>query len=143
MKTDLFDSPGYLLKRAQQALRNAMDNELRVLNLTSSQYATLAALELEAGLSNADLARRCFVAPQTMHQILIGLEKAKLLERTPHPEHGRIQTTLLTSKARTLLAQAHKKVLTIETKMLGGLSTKERNEVRQKLIRFSKNLESE
>ena len=123
MKTDAFDNLGYLLKR--------------------SQYAALAALEREAGLSNADLARRCFVTPQTMHQILLGLERSKLLERTNHPEHGRVQTTALTVKGHTLLIQAHKRVLSVETKMLKGFTTRERNETKQKLIRLSENLESE
>jgi DNA-binding MarR family transcriptional regulator len=36
-------------------------------NATVGQYALLTALDEEPGLSNADLARRAFVTPQTMN----------------------------------------------------------------------------
>ena len=36
---------GYLIKGVQQAIRRSMDDELRPLNLSTSQYSTLSALE--------------------------------------------------------------------------------------------------
>ena len=68
--------PGYLLKRAQAALNAAMAGALRGHGATLSQYAVLTALDEEPGLSNAGLARRSFVTPQTMNQVLRELEKA-------------------------------------------------------------------
>lgn len=65
---------GYYLKRAQHALRLAMDAALQRVDLTTPQYAALCALELEPGLSNAALARCCFVTPQTMNMIVVQSE---------------------------------------------------------------------
>src|SRR6516162_4869510 len=48
--------PGHAAQRARPALREPV-----------AQYAVLTALEEEPGLSNADLARRAFVTPQTMN----------------------------------------------------------------------------
>jgi DNA-binding MarR family transcriptional regulator len=79
-----------VLKRAQYTLRQVMDDRLADAALTTPQYAALTALEREEGLSNAELARRCFVTPQTMHSIVTRLEEEGLLRRTPHPNHGRI-----------------------------------------------------
>ena len=77
--------PGYLLKRAQSALHAAMAAALREHSTTVSQYALLTALDEEPGLSNADLARRAFVTPQTMNQVLLELEEKQWVTRRPHP----------------------------------------------------------
>jgi DNA-binding MarR family transcriptional regulator len=93
---DPYATIGFALKQAQHALRTRLDAELRRIGLTTPQYATLAYLKVESGASNAQLARRAFITPQTMQAILVTLEKAGLIKRTPHPEHGRVQKTELT-----------------------------------------------
>src|ERR1700685_2008204 len=94
---------GFALKLAQQALRTRLDSGLREIGLTTPQYAVLNFLKDEAGASNATLARRAFVTPQTMQAILVALERSGLIARTPHPEHGRVQTTELTALGRGAL----------------------------------------
>lgn len=105
---------GYALKMAQQALRNHLDTELRATGLTTPQYSVLAGLELNAGLSNAELARRAFVTPQTMQAILATLERDSLVERRAHPINGRIRTTELTAAGRSVLRAAHEIVVNAE-----------------------------
>ncbi len=97
------DRPGYLLKRAQAALHAAMAGALREHGATVTQYAVLTALDEEPGLSNADLARRAFVTPQTMNQVLRELEQRHWVIRHPHPGHGRILQTDLTPAGRSTL----------------------------------------
>ena len=101
---------GYALKRAQQALRLHMDRQLKELSLTAPQYNVLCSLEAEPGASNARLARRAFVTPQTMQSMLVKLERADLIERSPDAEHGRIQRTQLTHEGRATLRKAHQAV---------------------------------
>jgi DNA-binding MarR family transcriptional regulator len=103
---DPYATIGFALKQAQQALRTRLDSGLREIGLTTPQYAVLAFLEVEAGASNAALARRAFVTPQTMQAILVALERAGLIARTPHPEHGRVQMTELTARGRGALEAA-------------------------------------
>ena len=98
---------GYALKRAQQAMRTRMDRGLAPLGLNAPQYAVLAALEAEPGLSNADLARGAFVTPQTMQSMLAKLARAGVIQRYPDEVHGRIQRTELTPEGRAALARAH------------------------------------
>jgi DNA-binding MarR family transcriptional regulator len=116
---------GYAVKRAQQALNNAMTTALEPLDLAPASYALMAALEVEPGLSNADAARRGFVTPQTNHQLLVQLERRQLVERQPHPVHGRIRQMSLTAQGRQVLAAAHKAVLDIEARMLHDLKPEE------------------
>ncbi len=98
---------GYALKRAQQALRLHMDRQLKGLGLTAPQYNVLSSLEAEPGASNARLARLAFVTPQTMQSMLVKLERAGLIERTPDEDHGRIQRTRLTQAGHTTVSKAH------------------------------------
>ena len=103
---DPYATIGFALKQAQQALRNRLDSGLRNIGLTTPQYAVLAFLEVETGASNAVLARRAFVTPQTMQAILVSLDRAGLIIRKPHPDHGRVQTTELTTSGRGALEAA-------------------------------------
>jgi DNA-binding MarR family transcriptional regulator len=117
---------GYELKRAQHALRIEMDGALRQIGLTTPQYAALAALEGESGLSGAELARRCFVTPQTMNGVVVNLENAGFVERRPHPGHGRVLQTYLTGEGEAMVSRAHEPVEAIEGRMLAGVGEEER-----------------
>lgn len=88
--------PGYLLKRAQATLNAAMTGVLREHGATLAQYAVVTALDEEPGLSNAGLARRAFVTPQTMNQVLRELEQKGWVARHPDPAHARILQADLT-----------------------------------------------
>ncbi|MCB0010217.1 MAG: MarR family transcriptional regulator, partial [Anaerolineales bacterium] len=80
------DEIGYLIKRAQHALRLTIDNALAALGLTLPQYIALVHIQNEAGISNAELARRAFVTPQTMHRVVTGLAERGLLAIESHPQ---------------------------------------------------------
>ncbi|ATE64390.1 MarR family winged helix-turn-helix transcriptional regulator [Rhizorhabdus dicambivorans] len=108
---------GFTLKQAQHALRTRMDADLRGIGLTTPQYAVLACLKIEPGASNASLARHAFVTPQTMQAILVTLEKAGLITRSPHPEHGRVRRTEMTVEGLRALEAATDIVADAETRL--------------------------
>jgi DNA-binding MarR family transcriptional regulator len=122
----LDSSVGYELKRVQHFLRLEMDAVLKELGVTTPQYAALSVLAEEPGLSNAALARRSFVTPQTMNQILVRLEAAGLVGRRPHPEHGRVLQAFLTEGGERLRGDCAKRVDAVEERMVGGLSEGDR-----------------
>lgn len=115
---------GFLLKRAQHSYRTRVDDALRPLGLTAPQYAVIAAVGAVAGISNAELARVAFVTPQTMQGVLAGLERAGLLTRSPHPEHGRILGAALTEPGRRVLEQARQRVQAIEHRLVDAVGSK-------------------
>ena len=123
------ERPGWLLKRAQDALNAAMTTALRDFGATLSEYAVLTALAEEPGLSNADLARRAFVTPQTMNQVLRELEQRGWISRHPHPGHRRILQAELTADGRRTLAACHQAVDAVEGRMLAGLGPAERRQL--------------
>lgn len=126
--------PGYLLKRAQAALNTAMTAALREHGATISQYAVLAALDEEPGLSNADLARRAFVTPQTMNQVLRELENKQWVIRNPRPDHGRILRAGLTRAGSATVGACHQAVDAVEQQMLAHLSADRRREFAAALL---------
>jgi DNA-binding MarR family transcriptional regulator len=116
------DRPGYLIKRVQALLHDAMAHALARHQLTVTQYSALLAIEEEPGLSNAELARRAFVTPQSMHTVLHDLESRGLVGRQQHPQHGRVLQAALTTQGRRVLSAARGQVDRIEDRMLSGLS---------------------
>jgi DNA-binding MarR family transcriptional regulator len=113
---------GYLLKRAQSVLHDAMVEALSSLDLTVTQFAVLTALDDEPGLSNADLARRAFVTPQSMHAVLQELERRQFVVRHAHPQHQRVLQGALTEAGRRTLRSGADAVNTVEEQMLNNLS---------------------
>jgi len=120
---------GYLVKQVQHLLRRVMDDTLRDLGLTTPQYAILLVLTEDPGLSGAEIARRCFVRPQTMSGILSNLKEAELIQRV-HPGHGRVIKTYLTEKGREVVSAGESLVAEIEESMLSRLSSSAREEFR-------------
>jgi DNA-binding MarR family transcriptional regulator len=118
---------GYLIKRAQAVLHDAMVDALGSHHLTVTQFAVLTALDEEPGLSNADLARRTFVTPQSMHAVLQELERLQFVVRGPHPQHRRVLQAALTEAGRRTLTSAATAVDAIEEQMLHDLSNPARS----------------
>src|SRR5258708_40019242 len=129
----VLDLVGYQLKRAQHWLRAAMDEGLRAQGLTTRQYAVLTHLEAAAPLSGAELARRCFVTAQTMNAILVGLERARLVERAPHAKHGRVTEARLPKPGRARLQDAHKTDFGIEERMRSETTGAQRRSLKETL----------
>lgn len=142
-KIGVKDLLGYKLKRTQHALRLCMDKEFRMLDLTTPQYSVLAQLELHPGISNAALARSAFITAQTMHVIVLNLEKRGLIEREKDPEHGRILRAKLTEQGRKIVAAAHDLIQRCEDKMVASMTPENKRLFELMLLECFKNLNDE
>lgn len=98
---------GVLARRLHLGLSAVVDRRLQEegLDLTRPQALVLMALVEHPGLSNAELARRNGVSPQTMHQILARLERDGLVDRSPHPTLKRVQALSATPVAVELVTR--------------------------------------
>src|SRR4051794_29681132 len=90
----------YIVGRLDRGLSLAVEERVAEHGLTLPQYTALSVLRLRSGLSNAQLARRTFVRPQSMMQVISKLESSGLIERRPDENHGRILRTEITPKGR-------------------------------------------
>ncbi|TFV51738.1 MarR family transcriptional regulator [Blastococcus sp. TF02A_35] len=137
---DLSASVGYAMKEAASALRSAMDDALRPLDLSVSQYSSLEVLGQRPGISAAELARRTFVTRQSMHGVLTGLAARGLLTRPDAAPQGRALPTELTAAGRDLLRQASRAVAEVESRMVEGLSAEDLRRLHGDLVRCAETL---
>ena len=131
---------GYILKRAQHALRLCMDKRLEPLALSTPQYNVLSAVEQDPGISNASLARGAFVTAQSMVGTVASLERLGLIRRSSDAEHGRIRMTELTSRGKRILEKAHLALADVEKTMVSGLSRDDEAALRAHLRLCTENL---
>jgi DNA-binding MarR family transcriptional regulator len=142
MTAELSRRMGYELKRAQAALRAAMDAALRRHGLTVPQYACLELLDQRPGLSNAELARGAFVTRQSMNVVLRGLQDSGLVTRPPQAPHGRALPARLTAAGQHRLAAARATIIAIEQHMTAALPPQRAASVLADLGRMAQALES-
>jgi DNA-binding MarR family transcriptional regulator len=116
---------GYVLKHAQSLLHLRMEEALRPLHLTVSQYSCLYHLRGEPGISAAALARGTFVTRQSMNAMLRQLIDRGLVARPAQAERGRALPTMLTAEGDEALDRAQKLVDGVEQRMLAGLTAAE------------------
>jgi DNA-binding MarR family transcriptional regulator len=123
----------YLVKRLEQAIRSQLDELLRPLGLTTLQYTALTVLERRDGLSSAQLARRSFVKPQTMHELVLTLDGRGYIERNRDPANRRVLLISLTRQGRNVLRDLDERVRQLEARMLSELTGDERAALRRAL----------
>lgn len=123
------DRPGYLIKKAQAVLNARMAQALHGHGVTITQFSVLTALAEEPGLSNAELARRAFITPQSMNENLRDLEQRRWITRSRHPTHGRILRIDLTDEGHAMLRACDATVTVIEQRMLADLDSGQRRQL--------------
>ena len=117
----------YVIARLERAIRQAINERVKPYGLTTLQYTTLSLLGARGQpLSNAQLARRAYMTPQSMLAVIDALEEKGLIRRDPHPNHRRVYPATLTPKGRRVLAACDAAVGTMEEDMLAELGPSER-----------------
>ncbi|MBX9645425.1 MAG: MarR family transcriptional regulator [Xanthobacteraceae bacterium] len=130
----------YLLRQAQAAARLTMERSLADLGITTPQFVVLTMLKAYPGLSGADLARVALLTPQTVGVIIRNLERDGAIRKTPHPVHGRVLQWTVTKRGAALLDKCRRHALTIERRLVAGLSTQAQATIRRWLARIAREL---
>jgi len=134
--TGINEELGYLIKEVQHELRKQMDKALSSIGLTTPQYAVLSQLREYPGSSNADLARKSFVTPQTMNLIIKNLEERKLIIRAASASHGKIIKTEITREGLALSEKGNGLIFQVEEIIFGKLSQEETVKLKKLLIKL-------
>jgi DNA-binding MarR family transcriptional regulator len=124
----------YLTKQVELAVRSRLDELLRPIGLTVSQYMALTVLERHPDLTSAQLARNSFVTAQTMADMVTALHKQNLIERHRDPNDRRRLVLALTGTGRRLLCRYRDQVAALEAEMLSGLTERQAVELRTSLL---------
>jgi DNA-binding MarR family transcriptional regulator len=116
----------YVVGRLDRALRREIGRLVAPHGLTVPQYTALSILRDRAGLSNAQLARRSYVTPQSMNEVIAALERDGLVARSPAANHGRVLEMALTDAGYEILARCERAVDEMESRMLADLDEQAR-----------------
>src|SRR3954451_2881405 len=116
----------YVVARLERAVRAAIQERVGKHDLTTLQYTTLSILgRRDEPLSNAQLARRAYMTPQSMSEVIEALERNGLITRDANGK-GRALPAMLTPEGRRVLAECERSVDELEDEMLAGLDAVER-----------------
>lgn len=132
---------GYLLRQACYEFRGAMELALQAQGLTAAQYTAMSVLARDPGMSGADLARACNTTPQATNGVLATLERQGLVERHPHPTHGRILQVNLTGEGRLRLELVNPAVRQLEAAIEDGFTPGQIAAIKTWLVQAAQRLE--
>jgi DNA-binding MarR family transcriptional regulator len=125
---------GYVVGRLDRALRREIAALVAPFGLTVSKYTALSILRDRPGLSNAQLARRTYVTPQSMNEVLVALEADGLIVRSPAANHGRVVQVALSERGNEVLAACDRAVTHMENAMLADLDEAGREQLLEALV---------
>ena len=93
---------------------------------TPPQGMVLMAVASEPGVTGAELARRAMITPQTMGELLTGLEKTGLIRRERHRDNARMQAIFLTDAGVKAQIACGVHMQMVADRMLAPMSATER-----------------
>jgi DNA-binding MarR family transcriptional regulator len=130
------------LKLAELEAQLAKEHALRDLGITPPQQQALTVIHDHAGITAAELARRCLVTPQTMASTVARLESNGLVRRQQHAMHGTLIELRLTAEGETAYARADERIDALESALVTNLSKEERRVLTDLLGRVTASAES-
>jgi DNA-binding MarR family transcriptional regulator len=116
----------YVIGRVNHGILREMRQLLSQWDLSVPEFTALSILRRRPGLSNAQLARRTMVTPQSMIEILAALEARELVSRSVDPNHGRILKSELTAEGGRVVGAAEIAIDKVQELLLEGVSAEHR-----------------
>lgn len=132
-----------LMKRILIHFRGRMDEQLEPQGVTTAQLQVLKTIRDESGASGAQLARACYVTPQSAQAVLKSLEEDGWIRRVKDKVNDRILVAQLTPEGEELLETAEKAARIIEKRVWKGVSDSAVESLNEVLAQCLENLESE
>lgn len=119
---------GYLLVVCADQMSRAWHDALRSAAINPRQFSMLAVLARDPGISQAELARRVMITPQSVSESINRLITADLVTRGI-AEPGRPAQLLLTDAGRALLRHAYPVVEDFNRTSFSALTVRERKDL--------------
>ncbi|TQK11368.1 MarR family transcriptional regulator [Herbaspirillum sp. SJZ107] len=123
----------YLVGRLDHILSQRLRESLAPVGLTVPQYTALSVFRAHGSLSNAQLATRTMMAPQSANEMVKQMEARDWIERRPDPAHGRIIQISLTAAGEAVLRDCDLRVAEVENLMFAELGKEERVQLQGQL----------
>lgn len=113
------------MKRILLKFRTEMDEQFRPSGVTTAQMQVLFAIRSAPGRSGAQLARSCFVTPQSAQALLKQLESDGFILRQKDAVNDRILTAEITTAGERLARSVEKKSEEMQKRLWHNVSDRE------------------
>jgi DNA-binding MarR family transcriptional regulator len=119
-------SPSHLLHRAQQAAADLHAATLGPNGLTQRQFAVLAVLSEQDGVSQSELVVRTGIDRSTLAEMVARMEAKGLTQRTKSMTDSRANSVTLTPTGRAMYEEAMPKLADVDAAVLARLPSSKR-----------------
>ena len=130
-----------LMRRVLLGFKARLDDELRAKNVTTAQLRFLTEVKELPGGSNAQMARACFVTPQSAQAMLVRAVEHGWVVRGKNAENDRLVTARLSPAGEKLLEYAEGVLARMEAEVWSGVGMAELRAMNETLERGLANLE--
>jgi len=137
---DLVQRPGFLLWQTSHALSHSLNGALAPFGISILQFGSLVHVTNEPGISAAELSRRSGMTPQSVQSALRPLIDKGVVERRPHPVHGRVLGIYPHESAYDLVREAGIVVDATEAHLTIGFNEADGAQLRDLLLRALTNV---
>src|ERR1700736_2384072 len=115
---DIYERPGYLMRRAQQIAVAIFMEECASFEITPVQYASLVAIREHPGVDATRLSALIAFDRSTLGDVLELLEAKGWIERSGSPEDKRIKVLRLSREGARMLRQVEPSVVRTQERIL-------------------------
>lgn len=135
---------GFLIHDASRLRRTVLDQRLKHLNVTRSQWWVLSQVNRDTGegFSQIELARLLDVGKVTLGGLIDRLEKNGLVARVPDKDDRRSKRVQLSRKGKALLLRIERIGVEVNREIMQGISTAEEDQLIAILTRMKQNLKA-
>jgi DNA-binding MarR family transcriptional regulator len=112
----------YLIGQLDRVISRRLTEALVMHGLTLPQYTALSVLRARGRSSNAQIAERSFITPQSANEVVKTMEASGWVAREPDPMNRRVVLLSLTDEGKTLLDACDQAVDQVERAMLDDVA---------------------
>jgi len=120
---------GYLIHDVSRMRRRAFDQLMKPLGLTRAQWWVIAFLARQDGMMQTQLASILDTDKASLGSLIDRLEAGEWVQRRPDPVDRRAKRIYLTRRSSRVLEQMHRAEHRFNQQILGGLSTRQRDDL--------------
>ncbi len=142
MPDDTEQSLGQLFVNVCRLHHTKADQCVEQLGLYRGQAILLMILSEKDGITHSDIADRLRISPAAATRVIKRLEALNYLQRQPDPNDERISRVYIQEKGQFLIDEIHQAFLQLERGMFNDFSTKDKDILRELLMRIQVNLQN-
>ena len=128
------------MRRVLLGFKARLDEELRSHNVTTAQLRFLTEVKERPGSSGAQMARACYVTPQSAQAMMVRAVQHGWVVRGKNAENDRLVTARLTPAGERLLAYADAALARFEQEVWSGVAVQDLHAMNEVLERGLRNL---